>query len=548
MPGMLLWPLALLTGIVAFSLPAPALAADAATAQALAEAMHREKVQLGWQLSIASAGLLIALVAWRGARSQAGRAQGRPNLPRTLALCLIALAAFASYYDFFRAKPGVGFKDTDVFHYYMGSKYFSEVGYFDLYHCTLMALIESGVESRFELPRVRDQRTLRFHTSDSALAAARQCRAGFEDARWRAFAHDVAWFNHRFVPKHWRLVFEDHGYNPTPVWSAVGGAFSSRVPVDGAVFAALIDLDRWLIVLGLLAVGWAFGIEAAAVATIVWGTGTHWGFGWIGDSLLRNLWLFGVLLGLCLAKKRWDTLAGGFLALASLLRIFPGVFAAAFVAGAWLRGEQDAGERRRLVGFLTGAGATALFLLVWAATSTAWGIAAFAEFYEKMSVFAAQQSLNKLGLSSLVWRSIMVSSGHLTTNAEGAAILSAWSPAWLPFAIRGVQLAVLIPASIWFVRAARRLEAHESAALGFALIPLLADPANYYFSFAVCGALLAASRPVLRVGLLAVSVAWIANALWFYREPAEYLGASMLAVALSLFFLRVLSREEPALR
>ncbi len=524
--------------------PDLAIAADPdAAARALEEAMRRERGQLGTRLGIVLlAVVIVAAGAWR-ARSASGDTGARSRIAVTSLLAVVALVAFASYYDFFREKTGVGFKDTDVFHYYMGSKYHSEVGYFDLYHCTLMALLESGVESRFDLPRVRDQRTLRPHTPDTALAAARQCRAQFDDERWRAFAHDVAWFNHRFEAQHWHLVFHDHGYNPTPIWTALGGAVTTRVPVGSAAFFALIDADRFLIVFALIAIAWAFGFEAAALGAIVWGTGTHWGHGWIGDSLLRNLWLATLLVGLCLLAKKRDAVGGALIGLATLLRIFPGIFAAAFALGAWLRSEKDDEAARRLRSMLLGAAVSGGALFLWAAFATAWGVAAFAEFYEKMSVFAAHESLNKLGLPSLVWRSIMVGTGHLVTNAEGNAILVSWSPAWLPFVVRGVQLLVLVPALVWFWRAAKRLEPHETAALAFGLIPLLTDPANYYYVFFVCGALLAVGRPGLQLALLAASALWLANALLFYRVPEEYLGASAIAVALPLFFLYVLSRE-----
>ncbi|MDP6979725.1 MAG: hypothetical protein QF570_14155 [Myxococcota bacterium] len=536
-------------GLLCLLVPLVAGAAVDPHARALEEAMRLERTMLGWRLAIAVSAWLVVVVAWLRARSDRGALEGRRASVRVGLLLVVAVSSFAVYYDFFRSKPGVGFKDTDVFHYYMGSKYFSEVGHFDLYHCTLMALIESGVESRFDLPRVRDQRTLRFHTPDTALAAARQCRAQFSDARWRDFAHDVAWFNDRFVKQHWHATFFDHGYNPTPIWTAVGGALTSRVAVDDAGFAWLIRADRLLIVAALLAIVWAFGLEVAALAAIVWGTGTHWGYGWIGDSFLRNLWFFGVILGLCLVYRKKDAAGGAVLALPSLLRIFPGIFIAAFGVGTWLRANRvnrDEGARARAVALGVGAVVAGAALLIFAIASSAWGFAAFAEFYEKMSVFTAHESLNKLGLSSLIWRSIMVGTGHLATDAEGTAILTSWSPAWLPFAIRGGQLLFVAPGLYWFWRAAQRLEPHETAALGFALIPLLSDPANYYYCFFVCGALLAARRPELQVALVSACVLWLANALVFYREPVEYLGASVVAVALPLFFLYRLSREESA--
>ena len=78
------------------------------------------------------------------------------------------------------------------------------------------------------------------------------------------------------------------------------------------------------------------------------------------------------------------------------------------------------------------------------------------------------------------------------------------------------------------------------------MIPLLSDPANYYFCFVVCGALLAIGRPRLQLALLGAAGSWIVNALVFYRVPEEYLGAGVIAVVLSGIYLFALSREQPA--
>jgi hypothetical protein len=75
------------------------------------------------------------------------------------------------------------------------------------------------------------------------------------------------------------------------------------------------------------------------------------------------------------------------------------------------------------------------------------------------------------------------------------------------------------------------------------LIPLLSNPANYYFGFVICGALLATRRPRLQAIVLSSAVLWIANGLWFYRLHEEYLGAEIIAVTLPLAVLYEMSRE-----
>ncbi|MFP8872273.1 MAG: hypothetical protein VCB43_13205, partial [Myxococcota bacterium] len=186
-------------------------------------------------------------------------------------------------------------------------------------------------------------------------------------------------------------------------------------------------------------------------------------------------------------------------------------------------------------------------LFGWALFSSDWGAVAFVEFSEKIDVFTDQKSLNKLGVTSLVWRSIMMGTGHMVTGAEGQLTLLPFAPSWLPVAIRGAQLAVVVPALILYARALKRVQAWEAATLSFALIPLLSDPANYYYGFVVCGALLAGGRPRLQVYMLWSCVLWIANGLFFYRVHQEYLGACLIAVLLPLAVLYEMSREAPPL-
>lgn len=528
------------------ALPGAALALDASVELEAATQLARASEQnvMGWRLALATSALVLVLLPIFASRSFKNSSRKDSQLARARAglLLVLALASVASYYDFFRPKPGSGFKTTDVFHYYMASKYFSEVGYFDLYHCTIMVLTDQGLASRFDLPEVRDQRTLHIHTPETALAAARQCRSQFSNQRWLEFARDIVWFDKHFQQKLWRLVVFDHGYNPSPVWNAVGGAITSRVPLGSWVFAGLIYADRVLMLGAFALIFWAFGLEVAALSAVVWGTGQNWSHGWIGDSLLRNLWLFAVIAGLCSLKRGKDFLAGGLLAFASLLRVFPAIFVVGFAVHWWSRVRRKLAWEPSGLRFARGVATASVLLLVFAAVTSDWGASVYLEFYEKISVFTDKKSLNKLGLSSLVWRAVMMGTGHLVTDASGHASLTLYEPVWLPYLIRGVQLAVLAPALVLFWRAAGRIRAWEASALGFALIPLLSDPANYYFGFVICAVMLSAERPRLQALVLSSAVLWIANALWFYRLPEEYLGASIIAILLSLGALFEMSR------
>jgi hypothetical protein len=533
------------------ALPEAALALGASEQLEIAtgHAKGFEYSMMRWRLAIALCAL--ALVAFplmlRRFRASEEEATNRAKrskfeVARVSLLLFLALASFASYYNFFRENVGAGFKQSDVYHYYMGSKYFSEVGYFDLYHCTVWALVDSGHLSRFDLPRVRDQRTMRIHTPKAALAAAKQCRKQFSDHRWQQFESDATWFSEKFQGNAWSVILFDHGYNPSPVWNAIGGAITSRVPLRSAAFDWLIYSDRVMMIGGFLLIAWAFGLEVAALSAIVWGTGQHWRWAWIGDSLLRNLWLFGVIAGLCFLRRNRNFLGGAFLSFASLLRVFPAIFVLGYALHSWIGMRRGEDWRPAAQSFAFGVLSAAVVLLAWSMLASEWGAAVYLEFWEKIAVFTDQRSLNKLGLTQLFWSTLMMSTGHFVISPEGKLIVTPYSMPWMPFAIRLAQFAVLIPTAFLFWKAISRLRSWEAAALGFALIPLLSEPANYYYSFVICGVMLAGERPRLMVYLMASAVLWLANGLWFYRLPQEYMGAVILAVVLSLAVLYEMSR------
>ncbi len=503
-------------------LPA-ALFADAGDAAALG---YRHTLV---QFALATLGML-GVLAWTRRKRQGPQFER----VRIAFLVIIALAAAASYFNFGRVQHAGGLKITDVYHYYMGSKYSAEVGYFGLYDCTLAALIEHDVFEKFELPQVRNQETLKFPTPDETLARSRQCRRGLTPARWIAFRKDVRWFTPRLGTDGWKRLLRDHGYNPTPVWSFIGGATAGLVPLGSTAFRLLIQVDRVLIGASILAMGWAFGVEAAALALIVWGTGSHWGYQWIGDSMLRNLWLASVLIGISLLKKGRSTLAGALLALASLLRIFPAIFVLGFLAHAFVIFRNQGKLPRDTLRFVASGAATLVLLLGAATWLGSGGLEAFPAFVQKISAFAARPNLNELGLSSFLWRIVLYLDGDLTVNELGKLILSASPSLQERLIIRGVQFAIVIPAMLIFLRTLPTLAAWEATALAGCFIPILSNPANYYYGFVLIVAMLGSRRFALRVLLIAGALAWIANSILFYRVPAEYIGASCIAFGLTL--------------
>jgi hypothetical protein len=71
-------------------------------------------------------------------------------------------------------------------------------------------------------------------------------------------------------------------------------------------------------------------------------------------------------------------------------------------------------------------------------------------------------------------------------------------------------------------------EAWEAAALGFALIPVLTRPINYYWGFLILAVLLATQRPRIGVLVLITALALNLNGLVFYYTYEEFSYGSLI--------------------
>lgn len=492
------------------------------------------------RLLIAAAGL--AAFAW-GLRRRRSTLSERW---RRGLLVVLAVAALAAYYNFFLYRHFGTTKDGDAFTYYVGSKYFSELGYFDLYDCTVAALVDLELRDRpqgasvplvLDLPEVRDLRTLEIQTSGELLGASGRCRSSFENDRWAGFVSDVDWFRDHTHPASWPLTFLDHGYHPTPVWTLAGGSLANLTAAGDPGFLLLVLADCALIVLLLAAVAWAFDLEVACLAAIVWGTGHLWSYAWIGDSYLRNLWLAAAIAGLACLRRECHFAAGALLALASLLRLFPGAFAAAFLLHAarrsWTARRITAPARR----FVLGLAAGSVVLLAATIVASGRGLDDYRGFADKISVFADTEFSNTVGLPVLA-RQLE------TANAEP-------HPERTRFLVGALRLALIGWLLAMFWKTLPRIGGWQAAALGFAWIPMLAAPANYYHSFVLAAALLAAERRRIAVLLLAAGAAWLSLALLlpdYLTDPSHQLldshGASLVAVIFAFLVVRQMSTSE----
>jgi len=486
---------------------APALAAPLPTgAAARAEQVDRAIGLLRIGIGVA------ALLLWAGGFGAASAARPAPSARaaslRRLALGALAALAFASNFNFF---VWTGVHTHELYHYYLGSKYFPELGYFRLYECSAEALWPDARALPASVREITDLHSKRRRPAAEVLAAAPDCSAEFAPARWAAFQHDVGVFRRLMGDDGLAMALTDHGYNPSPVWTLIGRPLATLVPAGPPGLWLLARIDLWLLVALFSAIGWAFGFEALCLAAIAWGACGHTRYQWTGDAFLRQVWLAASLSAICLARKGRDATAGALLALASLERVFPVLLFAGYGLETLRRLLRERRLERRFVRLALGAGIAAL-VLAGAGTAVAGrGVGVWREFAANLGAMTAFTPRNGLGLEYLL--------SFTKTPPPGVVVPE--DPEALETVIQDTKRATLASRrwlywgalagfALLFLRAAAvdpgSLQGWEAIAMGAFLIPVLTMPASYYFGFMLAAAPLATRRPRIGSALLVAVV------------------------------------------
>lgn len=323
-------------------------------------------------LAAVAIGLLIA--AWRLRRAGADLewpwrtgAAGRHLLAtRLLFAGWIGAAGYGvfNYYQFDRQVVGTVGDYADATYYYLNSKYFDELGYTELYRAMLIA-DDEGPRRFARIPRYRDlvgyEKELPRAT---AIAASAEVKARFSAARWDAFKGDLEFITSHQPTGGWRYFFIDHGYNPPPPWTLVGGSLSRATPVEHLKRITAVDMAlvaALFVAIGLV-LGWPTLLAALLFFTVTFSG--RWPI--LGQSILRFDWLVALVSAVLALKKQRHGVAGGLLTYAALTRVFPAIFAFPYVV-VMLRDVVRARARARAVPrehkrFIAGAAIVAVLL------------------------------------------------------------------------------------------------------------------------------------------------------------------------------------------
>ncbi len=469
------------------------------------------------------------------------------------ALCVgLSTLAFLAYFDFFNPNTRYYpyYHRHELFHYYLGSKYFTELGYKRLYLCGAVAQAELFGRAPLQKRSIRelDQGNLIVPMPQTAVFSdPARCKRNFAEPRWSAFKADIAWFAQSSPGVYGETMFTDHGYNPPPVWTMTGKLLSSLAPAGDHFFKLLALIDVLLQLGALLMIRWAFGLRVMAIAAVFWGCNAPADFRWTGGAFLRQDWYFLFVAALCFARKRYFALSGGALAWSALLRIFPIVF---FV-GPGLIVLFDVLRKRRLrpdyARFILGSALS--FALLFTLSGLVSGFDAYPAFFKHISGHKGTPLTNNMGLEMLAahnWDAKMV----FMIDERLADHMQGWKEAYTARVTALSPLLTAVTALVlgWMAWALRRT---KLLWVGMALsLPLLMSVLNltcYYYAMFVAPAALVLLCPAIAPAYLALAAASQSLLISFYWIDDEYAALSLLFYAFSLSTLYALSRP-PSLR
>jgi hypothetical protein len=442
-----------------------------------------------------------SVVAVLVAASTCGFLVFRRKSPRTSSyrlLCVCALVAVASwlrfgslhvlYVDEGDALAGRGgarverhqlFQFHEFYHYYLGAKYFRELGYLGLYDCTALADEEMAAEEVAQ-PRIRGVvrdlgDVLANKTSTAAVSNCQGVwRGRFSAMRWAAFKRDLGELRRLVPDERWNEVVNDKGFNPSPSFVLLASAVANSIPIraGGApTYLAVTALDLLLLLACFMTLRSSFGATVAVLAAVYFGASFLGAFGYLGGAVLRFTWVAAVVLSLAALRRGFWTLSGALLGWAACERLFPVGFAVGAVFPLAFRSLRGAPHRRALARFGVAFAAAVVGLV--ATTAAVLGTESWRVFCSRLLRDRHIHSVLHVGLEKILayrhW------APHEDFYGWNLRVDTALDRMLMP------SLLLSAAAALAAARASIRRRPFEGALLFGVVVMFLASPASYYF-------------------------------------------------------------------
>ncbi len=485
--------------------------------------------------TVAVLGTLLLAVRIAAGRRPGGL--GRLARAWDVGLLTLGLLAAACWWNLFRFNYPMFGHPSETYHYYIGSKYYPELGYTRLYQCTALADAAAGRRDEVAARKLRDLETNALIPAATALADPGACKDHFTTARWRSFLRDVAWFRARLPERRWHQSQTDHGYNGTPAWGFFGRLLASTGPASDGQILALRLVDPIALLAMWVAVGLSFGWRTLCVALLYWGTNYPAQYGWVGGSYLRQIEIVALLVALCCLRRRREASAGFLLVLAALARIYPALLwagpglgaAAASITARAVRITRS--QRRLALGALLGLGVLLPLAAVGTGSAGSW-----LEFADNSRVLLDTPLRNDMGLRTV----LSYDPDNRARDVVDRRLPDPYAP-WkerreAAFAERRALFVLLVAGYLVLLAlAARGQPDWVAVVLGAGLVPIATELTCYYSALLVVFALLWERHPSVGLGLCALSAAgWgLVEAFHFFDEV--FTGICLATVAFIVF-------------
>jgi hypothetical protein len=249
----------------------------------------------------------------------------KKKIIETILLILLIVFFIISTFMYFYMERGLckyyHIKFWDSFHYYLGPKYFDELGYTKLYECTILADRETN-----NLFNENDQiRNLDNYEFEIVSNIDNKCKSAFSDKRWEEFKSDIFFFE-KNSGSLFKDIIKDHGYNGPPFKTFLSRLISNSFKLNFKNLTLLTILDIFVIFFMLFFVIKNFSWKIGLLFGIFYFINFADRFYYTGGSFIRFFWISFLGLSISFMKKKNYKLSGIFLALSSMLTIFPILF------------------------------------------------------------------------------------------------------------------------------------------------------------------------------------------------------------------------------
>lgn len=412
---------------------------------------------------------------------------GKPRIGAACRISFFALAVWSGvpYFSHWPAKH----THEQVIHY-LGSKYFRELGYTELYNAILIADEETAAKLG-DVTWLMSLSQRKIEPRVTTTQSAAQLKAKFSPSRWAEFKSDCSYFIDEISLPEWVELFLDHGYNAPPFAAAWTGILTGLSPPSDRFLLRLAQIDKVIFCLGFACVWLSFGLRALLVSLIFVFTNPATYPGWIGGSILRYDWFFLAALGFLGIKLRKHWFSGAMFCAAACARVFPLGFAFSLALKWGVEFLTTKRLAKGAISFCIGFFACGALLTMWGGCYG--GTGKLRDFYDNIRLYNETILTNSVGLRAVVIYRGEKSRDDLPVRTPGTLVRQSktdqryiewrdkkaelWREALL------LRIAVGAVFLLLFAYGARTFSELEQAALGAVLIYMFLAPNNYYFVF-----------------------------------------------------------------